>query len=336
MYALLALASTVTGPADPRLPVLLAVLDLVMVSVLVFTTGGPRSSLKFTFYVLPIGAALRLSPRLTAGWAGLSVLAYLAVTVGHADTSLPGDYDLLLDDSLAPLWVSGAAVMLSALVGRRQRSLAELADTRSALVQQALDAEAREQRRLAEALHDHAIQNVLLARQDLTDVARGVPGAAERARAALDETDLQLRHEVFSMHPLGLERTGLAAVLRDLADDAARRGGFSVDVHVDEEADGRGPQDLIVATARELLVNAGKHARAAHVTVRLEATDGTLRLSVGDDGRGIPPARLEHAIAGGHIGLAALTERIRAVDGTLEVDSAPGTGTTVRVLIPAT
>jgi two-component system NarL family sensor kinase len=334
VYAVLSLAVTFTEDAGARLPVLLALLDLVMVSLLVYTTGGPRSPLKFTFYVLPMGAALRLSPRLTASWAGLSVLAYLAVTVRNPVTTLPGDLDVLLDDSLALLWVSGAAVMLSALVGRRQQALVEFADMRRVLVQQALDAEAREQRRLAEALHDHAIQNVLLARQELTDVVRGVPGAEERARAALEETDRQLRHEVFSMHPLGLERAGLAAVLGDLAENAGRRGGFSADVQVDAGADGRGPQDLIAATARELLTNVAKHARATHVTVRLSVADGALGLRVTDDGRGMTPEQLENAVQSGHIGLAALTERIRGVDGTLDVDSAPGAGTTVHVRIP--
>lgn len=335
VYALASLAATFAAAPSDRLAAVQALLDLVFIALLVHASGGVRSPLQFTFYVLPIGAALRLSPKLTAAWAGLAVLAYLVVVVPHPATNLRRDLDVVVDDSLSLLWISAAAVMLSALVGRRQRELAALAATRQALVQQALDAEAREQRRLAEALHDHAIQNVLLARQEVTDLARGVPGAEQRARDALDETSRQLRREVFAMHPLGLERAGLGAVLQQLADDAARHGHFETTINVSAAGQDAGRQDLIVATARELLANAAKHAHAEHVAVRVEVVDGAIELTVADDGAGIAPGRLEDAITHGHIGLASVIERIRAIDGHVDVHSAVGDGTTVHVTIPS-
>ncbi|HSD77709.1 MAG TPA: ATP-binding protein [Solirubrobacteraceae bacterium] len=334
VYAALSLAASRRSGLDGRLGAVQASLDLVFVALLVYSTGGPRSPLKYTFYVLPIGAALRLSPRLTATWAGLSVIAYLAVTIPHPQTSLPDDLDALAEDSLALLWVGAAAVMLSALVGRRHAALAELAATRRALVQQALDAEARERRRLAEELHDHAIQNVLLARQEIADIVRGVPGADRRARDALDETSRQLRHEVFQMHPLGLERAGLGAVLRELVDEAAQRGRFTATVTVAPEAEHGGPQDLVVSAARELLANVAVHARASRVAVGVTATADAMRLTVVDDGVGIPPGRLEQAVGQGHIGVASVIERVRAVGGHMEVHSAPADGTSVEVTVP--
>ncbi|MGZ6696598.1 MAG: sensor histidine kinase [Solirubrobacteraceae bacterium] len=335
VYAVLSLAATFRHRVDGRLAAVQAPLDLVFVALLVYTTGGQQSPLKYTFYVLPIGAAMRLSPRLTATWAMLSVLAYLAVTVPHPDTTLPGDIDSLVEDGLSLLWVGSAAVMLSALLGRRQAALSELAATRRALVQQALDAEARERRRLADELHDHAIQNVLLARQEIGDIARGVPGADRRAREALDETSRQLRHEVFQMHPLGLERAGLTAVLRELVDDAARRGRFTGTVTVAPEAEHGGPQDLVVSTARELLGNVAKHAHAAHVAVGVTTAAGAMQLTVADDGIGIPAGRLEDAVGHGHIGIASVIERVRGVGGRVEIRTAPGDGTTVRVSVPS-
>jgi two-component system NarL family sensor kinase len=336
VYALVMLAVAWRVPGGRRLSTAVALMDLVALSVVIYASGGPRSPVKYTFYVLPVAAALRLSPALTAAWSGLAVLAYLAVALPHPDTTLPGDWDVLLSDSLSLAWVGGAAVMLSALVGRRQRELAQLAATRRALVQQALDAEAHERRRLAEELHDHAIQNVLLARQEVTDVARGRPGAAERLRAALDATDRQLRREVFEMHPLGLERAGLAAVLHDLADHAAQRGGFAADVVVEPDAERSGTPELLVSAARELLTNAAKHARAAHVHVTVRPVDGGgTELTVADDGVGIPDGRLESAVAEHHIGVASLVERVRAADGEVRIDGRPGGGTTVTVRLPA-
>ena len=194
-----------------------AIADLAWIAALVWVSGGADSPLRFAFYVMPVAAAVRLSPPVTTLWLGLALAAYLIVAVPHPRTDLSDDVDLIVEQSLALLWVGAGAVMLSAYIGRRERGLAALAEARRQLVRQALDAEARERRRLAEALHDQAIQNVLVARQELGDAARGVPGAVERAREALDRTSAQLRDEVLAMHPLGLERAGLAAALRSYA-----------------------------------------------------------------------------------------------------------------------
>jgi len=334
IYATLSLLVSFASPRPPRLSVAPAIVDLIAVALLVYSTGGEHSSLRFAFYVMPIGAALRLSPRLTATWGLASVLAYLAVTLPYPNNGLPHDPSEILDDSLSLLWVTGAAVMLSAMVGRRQRAIVEFAERRRELVQQALDAAANEQRRLAEALHDQAVQNVLLARQELTDMARGVAGAEQRARDALDETDRQLRHEIFAMHPLGLQQVGLRSVLDSLATNAAHQSGFTTSVSVTPAAERSGHHDLIVATVRELLTNVVKHAGAAHVDISVRSDQGVLRLMVADDGSGIGSAQLERALAEGHIGLAALRERVGSRSGRLAIATAPDAGTEIEVTLP--
>ncbi|MBV9818383.1 MAG: hypothetical protein JOZ07_08560 [Solirubrobacterales bacterium] len=334
LYSVGSLIVAAFGDPTPRISLTPAVVDLCAVAALVYVTGGAHSPLKFAFYVLPIAAALRLSPSLTASWAVLSVLAFLAVTLPDPRTVLPDDLDLVLDDSLSLLWVSSAAIMLSAMVGSRQRALVGFAEMRRDLVQQALDAGAHEQRRLAEELHDHAVQNVLLARQELADIVRGVPGAADRARAALDETDRQLRQEIFAMHPLSLEQAGLSAILSSLAEGAGHRGGFSTRVRVTPAAERGGQRDIIVTSARELLTNVAKHAHASHVEVQLRTADGMLELTVSDDGAGMDRDEVAEAVRGGHIGLASVRERLRSRDGRLDISARPGAGTTATVTIP--
>ncbi len=332
VYATVLLAVSLRAPrratAAPQ-----AIADLAWIAALVYVSGGADSPLRFAFFVMPIAAAVRLSPRLTALWLALALVAYLLVAVPHPRTDVAEDLDFIVEQGLALLWVGTGAVMLSALLARRERSLAALAEARRRLVRQALEAEARERRRLAEALHDEAIQNVLAARQEIADAARGVPGAADRAREALDATGEQLRREVLSMHPLGLERAGLTATIRSIAEGAQQRGGFRAHVSVDESAGGH-HDDLVIATGRELVSNAAHHAEAANVTVTIDAGPGELRLTVADDGIGLPQGRPERALEEGHIGLAAATERVRAVGGEIGVESGPGEGTTVTVVLP--
>jgi two-component system, NarL family, sensor kinase len=315
-------------------PLAQAVVDLCFIAAMVYTSGGAQSPLRLAFYGLPVVAAVRLSPRVTAAWTGVALVAYLVVTVPHPSTDLSRDGDVLLREALALAWIGAAAVMLSALIARRERALVELAASRRRLVAQSLDAEARERRRLAQALHDEAIQNLLVARQEVTDMARGVPDAAERARYAIDETNRQLREEVFAMHPVGLERAGLAAVLRRLSDEAARRGGFEVDLDVDPgAADSR--DELVMFVGRELLANAAKHSRASHVGIEVRSGPQGLRFEIIDDGVGFSSERLADALADGHIGLAAVGERVRAAGGELAVESEVGAGTRIVAILPA-
>jgi len=67
------------------------------------------------------------------------------------------------------------------------------------------------------------------------------------------------------------------------------------------------------------------------VEVTLDASGGTVRLEVADDGRGFD---LGPAGAAGRLGLASMRDRARAAGGRLELRSSPGAGTTVRLLLP--
>ena len=266
---------------------------------------------------------------LALAWGSLVADGFAAIAIPNSETWHPSNAFVLAGETLSLAWVTVAAVILVRIAGRGERGPA--AGPR--LVRQLLDAEARERRRLAQALHDDAIQNVLLARQEVADVARGVPHAADRARQALDEVHRQLRDEVFSMHPVGLERAGLAAVLRGLAEAAGRRGGFRARVEIDPAAAGV-EDDLLAATARELLANAAAHSRASQVDVTVRADGPRLRLTVADDGAGFVAERLDQALSQGHIGLASLVERLQAVGGEVAIASVSGHGTTVDATIP--
>jgi signal transduction histidine kinase len=79
----------------------------------------------------------------------------------------------------------------------------------------------------------------------------------------------------------------------------------------------------------EALTNTAKHAHAANATVQVTTRDGTLHLTIGDDGRG-------GAGPGGGTGLVGLTDRIEALGGRLTLDSPPGAGTTLHITLPLT
>jgi two-component system NarL family sensor kinase len=333
---LLAMRAVDAGRAHPRLPERLdaveAGIDLALLCALIYTSGGALSQVRNAFFLLPIVAAVRLRPRLTAAWAIAAVVADVTVSLAHPGSEGPEAQDLLISQALYLAWVGAGAVVLSDALTRGNERIAALAAERGRLAAQALDAEERERRRLAEALHDDAVQNLLHARQELAEARRGDSSGLARADEALARTVGGLRHEIVDLHPRVLDHAGLPAAVEALAERHAR-GGAEVSVEVEPGAAGR-HDHLLLSLARELLSNAARHADARHITVRLAANDGNTLLEVRDDGRGFAPGARERAVAEGHIGLATAAERVAAIGGTFTVRSTPGGGATVRAVLP--
>ena len=81
-------------------------------------------------------------------------------------------------------------------------------------------------------------------------------------------------------------------------------------------------------------MNASKHAGATRVSVVVERDGPQMEIEVADDGAGLPPGRVEAALAEGHIGLAILTERLAAIGGRFEIVTRDAGGTTARAIFP--
>jgi two-component system NarL family sensor kinase len=209
-----------------------------------------------------------------------------------------------------------------------------LASSSQRLVADVLDAEERERRNLSERLHDEAIQNLLIARQDVADAERGESSGFARARLALDRAVAELRGAVIELHPVVLEQRGLGLTLDAIARRQGRLGKFAVSLDVDPQAEGVRDR-LLLAIGRELLTNVAKHARARHAELQIARRNGHIVVDIRDDGRGFQSHFAKAAVASGHIGLASLTERVAAVGGSLDISSTPGRGAHIRVVLPA-
>jgi two-component system, NarL family, sensor kinase len=329
------LAATRRGPRIPgALDRAEPFIDLAAIVALTYASGGPFSETAMAFFVLPVLAAARLRPALTAGWSAGAIVAFILLSLVHPAA---GEVQATarVTSQVAYLALVGlAATLVSQVLSQRDAAIARLAEQRGQLATHALTAEQRERRRLAELLHDASVQTLSVARQELVDYHRtGREASFARARSAIDETMAQLRGEIFELHPYVLDHAGLPAALSALADRSAGRLGAEISVAVDPDAGGR-HDELIVFLARELLSNAVKHSGAAHVGVTVAADSERVELEVRDDGRGFDPSRRAAALLEGHIGLASSEQRVRSAGGELVVSSAPGSGTTVQATLP--
>ena len=121
------------------------------------------------------------------------------------------------------------------------------------------------------------------------------------------------------IHPAILSRGGLGPALRTLA----HRSAIPVDLTI--ASDDRLPEPIELAAyfvASEALANAAKHSQASHIAVSLEQSDGSLVLSIGDDGVG-------GANLGRGSGLIGLTDRVEALGGSFSIRSRKGNGTQI-------
>ena len=319
---------------SPGLDRIAPFVDLAAITALTYASGGPYSETGMAFFALPVLAATRLRPRITGGWALGTVAAYVALSALHPTSAESVAVRQTISQAVYLAWIGAAATLVSAVLHRRDAAIARLATQREQLAAQALAAEQRERRRLAENLHDESVQTLSLARQELADFHRtGREDSYDRTRAAIDETLGQLRGEIFELHPYVLDHAGLPAALRAIADRCADRTGAEVTVAVDPEAVGR-HDELIVVLARELLANVVKHSGARHVAVTVAADHEQIELEVRDDGAGFDPRRRDGALVDGHVGLASSEQRVRSAGGELTVVSAPGAGTVVQAILP--
>jgi PAS domain S-box-containing protein len=215
---------------------------------------------------------------------------------------------------------------------RQSRAIADLAQARGELVSQLMVAEERTRQRIAQGLHDDALQLLLAAHQDLLEADPGGEGV-ERARATLGETIERIREAVAALHPVTHQRGDLQTALSAIAREQATRGGFRYTVRVEPEASGLA-DELILSAARELLTNVAKHARASRCSVVVDHSRDMVNLEVADDGVGISADREQSALRDGHVGLASTIQRMKAIGGEGEVSSTAGRGTIVRASIP--
>ena len=207
------------------------------------------------------------------------------------------------------------------------QSRSELIASRGRIVAAADDA----RRRIERDLHDGAQQRLVTLGLELRDVGSRLPGELSGTREqlvrigdVLDSVLEELREISRGIHPAIVSQGRLVPALKALA----RRSAVPVDL--DADIGSRLPGRVEVAAyylVSEALTNAAKHADASVVEVRVSARDGSLVVSIRDDGGGA--ADLTRGS-----GLIGMCDRAAALGGSLEITSPPGDGTTVTAWLP--
>lgn len=253
----------------------------------------------------------------------LVIILFYSLTRRHFDSWIAAEDDLQHHNE-----------NLESVVAARTRQLSQL----SRYLIRATD---NEKAKLARELHDELGSNLTAVSLDVSAVEQKLkssePALALRLQRALDalRTVVGLSRRVIEdLRPSALDSMDLAEALRGYCDEFTRRTGLPCETDLSEKLGDLDP-DLSIAlfrVAQESLTNAARYAKPTALRLRLQRGEKGIRLSVIDDGIGVPPDAMDRPMAHGLLGMQ---ERMSMLGGTFDIRRGEsGTGTVVHAYVP--
>ncbi len=276
----------------------------------------------------------------------LSGLTKAMDDVGHG--GFQGDLPELPDDELGRL--SAAFNRMTNQVETRDEEnralserLGERAEERGQLLERLIAAQEEERKRVARELHDdlgQSLSSTALSVEVAQKALQSDPGSAaqqlEQASELIADATDRMYDLILGLRPSVLDDLGLLAALRAHAKRTLEPEGVEFEISSSGLSD-RLPPHLETALFRifqEAISNIVRHAGARRVTMSVGAENGILEAKVVDDGVGFDPEAYDaNGIDKRGLGILGMRERATLVGGEIKIDSQPGRGTELRIII---
>ncbi|MEK9163840.1 MAG: sensor histidine kinase [Chloroflexota bacterium] len=209
-----------------------------------------------------------------------------------------------------------------------------------------VEVEEEARKKLARDLHDGPTQSVAAIAMRANYIRRLLerePKSAGEELYKVEElarkTTKEIRHMLFTLRPLVLESKGLVAALQSLAEKM--RENYNLNVLIEPQSGAPEKLDMhqqgvLFYIVEEAVGNARKHAEAEHIWVRMKLHSADVfALEIHDDGVGFDVGAVTGSYENrGSLGMVNMRERTELVNGALSLESAPGKGTRITVLVP--
>lgn len=201
------------------------------------------------------------------------------------------------------------------------------------------DVQEQERKRVATELHDSISQMLVSVRYGIELVQSSIKDPdklmqySRKCLATLDATLNEVRRISRDLRPSVLDDMGLSAALVTLGKEFEERAGLYVEVkaarlHAQLSDDAK---TAVYRVVQEAMTNITKHANADHVWINLRIAKYEMRLTIEDDGKGLPSP-----IPSGGLGFSNMQERMETHGGSLKVSNRPAGGTQITVVLPLT
>jgi signal transduction histidine kinase len=212
------------------------------------------------------------------------------------------------------------------------------------LSRQILSAQEDERKRISRELHDVIAQtltgiNIRLAalKKEAALNTSGLDRKIARTQRLVEKSVNIVHQFARELRPAVLDDLGLIPALHSFMKNFTARSG--VRAHLTafagvEKLD-TARRTVLFRVAQEALTNVARHAQANRVEVSIQKLPEGIGMRIKDDGRSFPVERVLHGTGSRRLGLLGMRERLEMVGGRFEIESAPGTGTTVQAWIPS-
>ena len=234
------------------------------------------------------------------------------------------------------LTAAGVFGLITLVYFLRLRQLHALNETRAEFARRLIESQEAERHRIALELHDSIGQTLAVIRnrtlmgldaEETGKMREQLEQISEASTLALQET----REIARNLHPAQIENLGLTAALRSLVKSVESATGLNCVDDIGEISQKNLPYNAsinIYRITQESLTNIIKHSGASFAGVRLRIENEKLVLTIEDDGRGFTDGTTPNGL-----GLTGMRERARMIGADLTIDSHPGEGTKIRLVL---
>jgi signal transduction histidine kinase len=210
--------------------------------------------------------------------------------------------------------------------------------------QRLIEADSKARRELARDLHDGPVQKISVIAMHLNVLKPMAVNRPEKLPDELSKLEItaknaaqELRQMLFTLRPLLLESKGLGPAIDSMLNQVSERDGIETYLVGGEagEALNQQTQEVVFTIIEEALSNARKHARPSKFEVKMWQESDLFIARIADDGVGfdLMDVQLDYDTRGS-LGLLNMQERAERIDGSLRIDSVPGLGTTITLVLP--
>jgi signal transduction histidine kinase len=199
----------------------------------------------------------------------------------------------------------------------------------------------RERERIAREMHDGVAQNLAVLKMEaykLKDLSQGnqeVREEVETIDKLINQTYLEVRQTLYDLRASRRLHEGFWPTIQRQVEEFERQTGLAVEFSpLDPPAEpwSELASVQILRIIQEALANVRKHASARRVEFSCARQGRTVQFVIRDDGQGFAVGDME--LKAHHYGLSVMKERAEAIGGRLSVESQPGQGTTVALIVP--
>jgi PAS domain S-box-containing protein len=268
----------------------------------------------------------------------------------------PSEFTALKKDRTEfPIEVSTSSVLIGGKwhavgivrdITERKRSEAELKkshDTLRALSLYITELEEAEKRRLARELHDLVGQKLttlsinldFLVRRLSEESKKSIGPMLQDSKVLVKDIMKLIRDVMSNLRPHILDDYGLTAAIYWYIEQYTKRTKIPV-IFKQRELKKRLLPDIetnLFRITQEALTNIAKYAHASMVTITIKERNGTVNLSIADNGIGFNPENIQQLAEKKGLGLIGMRERAESIGGRLYMNSAVGKGTTISVVV---